>query len=102
MKPTERRIQVDYAKKSESVEEECESSLFMRVPDMRKRKETADNDVDENKHGQNVGTDMNCQKELSKQIDEVSQILERTLPIKVVLPPSNEENSRCKGVLLHK
>ena len=36
-------------------------------------------------------------KELSKQVDEVSQVLERSIPIKVVLPPTKEENSRCKG-----
>jgi hypothetical protein len=88
--------------KSEYIEEDCESSFFVRVPDQRKRKETAEKGVDEKELRRDVGVDMNSQKELRKQIDEVTEVLERALPVKVVLSPSNEENSRCKGVLHHK
>jgi len=90
------------SERSKSVEEDCKSSLFMRVPDQRKQKETVEKGADEKECGQEFGVDTNSQKELSKQVDEVSQVLERTLPIKVVLPPTHEENSRCKGSFLQK
>ena len=83
-----------------AIEDACDISIFNRVSDIRKGNENDYNGSNRSKENQEIVNDLNGKKELSKQIDEVSQVLERCIPIKVVLPPTKEENSRCKGTML--
>ena len=81
----------------DDIEDTCDISIFNRVSDRRKVKENDNNGSNKSDENWEVAYDLNSKKELSKQVDEVSQVLERSIPIKVVLPPTKEENSRCKG-----
>ena len=81
----------------DDIEDTCDISIFNRVSDRRKAKENDNNGSNKSDENWEVAYDLNSKKELSKQVDEVSQVLERSIPIKVVLPPTKEENSRCKG-----
>ena len=96
----------DVYRDNDAIEDACDSSIFIRVSDRRNGKESEHNGNNKPEENQEIADDLNSKKELSKQIDEVSQVLERNVPIKVVLPPTKEENSRCKGItftfLLHK
>ena len=84
---------------NDGIEDACDASIFVRVSDRRREKENEHNGNNKYEENQEIGDDLNSKKELSKQIDEVSQVLERIIPIKVVLPPTKEENSRCKGII---
>ena len=81
--------------KSYTGEEESATSMFVRIPDLKKRKEPDDNGNDKTV---DIGKNVTSKKEFSKPIDDVIHVLGSDLPVRVVLPPTKEENSRCKGI----
>ena len=46
---------------------------------------------------QQFNTDEDEKKKLKEKMNEITESLENELSIKVILPPTEEENSRCKG-----
>ena len=73
---------------------EGQSSILMHVPDIRRNKITSDKNINKS---EDVESYTMSTKTLNKEMDEVTRALERNVAVKVILPPTKEENSRCKG-----
>ena len=76
-------------------EEKVEDSKFASISNLKKRNEPEDNGGNENKldGGKNVYSNYT----FGKPVDDVTKMLESNIPVRMVLPPTREENSRCKG-----
>ena len=76
-----------------SCEKQNESSIFMTVSDKKSRKEVLEPDED----AINISSD-SAVKHNHNQKGLVLLGEKRGFQVKVVLPPTEEENARCKGV----
>ena len=78
------------------------SSIFQLVPHRDKVMETENKEIGGAKNNESYNYNGKGSKGHSNELDDITRLLERPLPVKVVLPPTAEENSRCKGKIIIK